>query len=218
MLFNSITSPFSWAAAMFHFVLFSLESCWQSVPHCVFLTAVRRFKNRVNIEFGVYPDDSHGKESACIAGDLGLIPGLGNSLEKIMAPHSSTLAWRMPWAEEPGGLQAMALQRDRHHWASNTFTSFLLVYHSPAEKAVAPHSSPLAWKTPWTEEPGGLQAMGPLRVQHDWETSLSLFTFTHWRRKWQPTPVLSPGESQGQGSLVGCRLWGHTGPDTTEAT
>ena len=59
-----------------------------------------------------------------------------------------------------------------------------------------------AWKIPWTEEPGGLQSMGSLRVGHDWATSLSLFTFVHWRRKWQPTPVFLPGESQGRGSLV----------------
>ena len=55
-----------------------------------------------------------------------------------------------------------------------------------------------------------------------WESettdSLSLFTFLHWRRKWQPTPVFLPGESQGWGSLVGCRLWGRTESDTTEAT
>ena len=49
-----------------------------------------------------------------------------------------------------------------------------------------------------------LQSMGSLRVGHDWETSHSLFTFMHWRRKWQPTPVFLPGESQGRGSLVGC--------------
>ena len=55
-------------------------------------------------------------------------------------------------------------------------------------------------------------------VGHDWATSLSLFTFMHWRRKWHPTPVFLPGESQGQGSLVGCRLWGCTESDTTEAT
>ena len=72
------------------------------------------------------------------------------------------------------------------------------------EKAMAPHSSTLAWKLPWTEEPGRLQSMGSLRVGHDWATSLSLFTFMHWRRKWQPTPVFLPGEPQGQGSLVGC--------------
>ena len=78
----------------------------------------------------------------------------------------------------------------------------------PLEKAMASHSSTLAWKIPWMEEPGGLQSMGSLRVGHDWATSLSLCTFMHWRRKWQPTPVFLPGESQGRGSLVGCRLWG----------
>ena len=85
-------------------------------------------------------------------------------------------------------------------------------------KAMAPHSSTLAWKIPWAEEPGRLQSLGLLRVGHDWATSLSLFTFMHWRRKWQPTPVFLPGESQGRGSLVGCRLWGHTELDMTEVT
>ena len=55
------------------------------------------------------------------------------------------------------------------------------------EKAMAPHSSTLAWKIPGTEEPGGQQSTRSLRVGHDWVTSLSLFTFMHWRRKWQPT-------------------------------
>ena len=68
---------------------------------------------------------------------------------------------------------------------------------------MAPHSSPLAWKIPWMEEPGRLQSMGSLGVQHDWATSLSLFTFMHWRRKWQPTPVFLPGESQGPGEPGG---------------
>ena len=89
-------------------------------------------------------------------------------------------------------------------------------YVSLREKAMAPHSSTLAWKIPWMEEPGGLQSMGSLRVRHDWATSL--FTFKHWRRKWQPTPVFLPGEFQGWGSLVGCRLWGRTESDTTEVT
>ena len=75
-----------------------------------------------------------------------------------------------------------------------------------AEKAMTTHSSSLAWKIPWMEEPGGLQSMGLLWVRHDWATSLSLFTFLHWRRKGQPTPVFLPGESQGWGSLVGCSL------------
>ena len=83
---------------------------------------------------------------------------------------------------------------------------------------MAPHSSTLAWKIPWMEEPGGLQSMGSLRVGHDRATSLSLFTFMHWRRKWQLTPAFLPGESQGRGSLMGCRLWGLTESDTTEAT
>ena len=86
------------------------------------------------------------------------------------------------------------------------------------EKAMAPHSSTLAWKIPWTEEPGRLRFMGSQRVGHDWATSLSLFIFLHWRRKWQPTPVFLPGESQGRGSLVSCRLWGRTESDTTEVT
>ena len=85
------------------------------------------------------------------------------------------------------------------------------------EKAMAPHSSTLAGQIPWTEEPGGLQSMGSLRVGHDWVTSLSLFTFMRWRRKWQPTPVFLSGESQGRWSLVGCRLWGRTELDTAEA-
>ena len=83
---------------------------------------------------------------------------------------------------------------------------------------MVPHSSTLAWKIPWMEEPGRLQSMGSLRVGHNRATSLSLFTSTHWRRKWQPTPVFLPGESQGRGSLVGCCLWGRRESDTTEVT
>ena len=74
------------------------------------------------------------------------------------------------------------------------------------EKAMAPYSSTLAWEIPWTEESSRLQSMGSLRVGHNWVTSL--FTFMHQRRKWQPTPVFFPRESQGRGSLVGCHLRG----------
>ena len=95
---------------------------------------------------------------------------------------------------------------------------YACIYAKSPEKAMAPHSSTLAWKIPWTEEPCRLQSMGLLRVRHDWATSLSLFTFMHWRWKWQLTPVFLPGESQGQRSLVGCRLWGRTESDTTEVT
>ena len=116
--------------------------------------------------------------------------------EKGMATHSSILAWRIPWTQEPGGLQFLGSQN----------------------QTVATHSSTLAWRIPWTQEPGRLQSMGSQGVGHNWATSLSLFTFMHWRRKWQPTPVFLPGESQGQGSLVGCPLWGRTESDTTEVT
>ena len=85
-------------------------------------------------------------------------------------------------------------------------------------EATAPHSSALSWRIPGTGEPGGLRSMGSLRVGHDWVTSRSLFTLMHWRRKWQPTPVFLPGESQGRGSLAGCSLWGRTELDATEAT
>ena len=71
---------------------------------------------------------------------------------------------------------------------------YTCLFHS-LEKTMAHHSSTLAWKIPWTEESGRLQSMGWLRVGHNWATSLSLFTFMHWRREWQPTPVFLPGES-----------------------
>ena len=82
---------------------------------------------------------------------------------------------------------------------------------------MATHSSTLAWKIPWTEEPGRLQSMGSLS-----RTRLSDFTFTfHFRaveKEMATHSSVLPGESQGRGSLVGCRLWGHTKSDTTEAT
>ena len=86
------------------------------------------------------------------------------------------------------------------------------------EKAMATHSSTLAWKIPWMEEPGGLQSLGSRRVRHEGVTSLSLFTLMHWRRKWQPTPLFLPGEPQGRWSLVGCHLWGRTESDMTDET
>ena len=99
----------------------------------------------------------------------------------------------------------------RHQGHCTGRADFLIGYVAAShhrEKAMAPHSSTLAWRIPWMEEPSGLQSMGSQRVGHDWTTSLSLFTCMHWRRKWQPTPVFLPGESQGRGSLVGCCLWG----------
>ena len=137
-------------------------------------------------------------------------------MEKAMAPHSSTLAWKIhgrrslvgcsPWGRKESGTNKR-LNNSNNEWLE-----------SYPEKAMAPHSSTLAWIIPWAEEPGRLQSMGLLRVGHDWATSLSLSTSLHWRRKWQPTPVFLPGESQGWTSLVGCPLWCRTESDTTEAT
>ena len=76
------------------------------------------------------------------------------------------------------------------------------------EKAKATYSSTRAWKIPWMEEPGRLQSMGLQRVGDNSVTSLSLFTFMHWRRKWQPTPVFLPGKSYGRRSLLGFSPWG----------
>ena len=93
--------------------------------------------------------------------------------------------------------------------ASKVMLKILQARLQQLEKAMATHSSTLAWNIPWMEEPGRLQSMGLQRVGQDWATSLSLFTFMHWRRKWQPTPVFLPGESQGQRSLVGSSMGSH---------
>ena len=114
-----------------------------------------------------------------------------------------------------GGFFTSELPGDHNQYLDNTINILLYLL---LDKAMAPHSSTLTWKIPRTEEPGGLQSMGSLRVGYNWATSLSLFTFMHWRRKWQPTPVFLPGESQGRGCLVDCHLWGSTESDTTEAT
>ena len=84
--------------------------------------------------------------------------------EKAMATHSSTIAWKIPWTEEPGGLQSMGSRRVRHAWA----TSLSLFHFHALEKEMATHSSVLAWRIPGTPEPGGLPSMGSHRVGHDW--------------------------------------------------
>ena len=97
-------------------------------------------------------------------------PGEGNSYplqyssEKPMEPHSSTLAWKIPWMEEPGRLQSMGSLRVGHDWA----TSLSLFTFHVLEKEMATHSCVLAWRMPGTGEPGGLPSMGSHRVGHDW--------------------------------------------------
>ena len=123
--------------------------------------------------------------------------GWEDSLEKEMATHSSTIAWKIPRTEEPGGLQSMGLQRVGHDWATSLLLSLFINYlclprwysgqesasqcsrwkrlrfnpwvqKNCLEKEMATHSSTLAWKIPWTEDPGGLQSMGLQRVGHYW--------------------------------------------------
>ena len=124
-----------------------------------------------------------------------------------MATHSSVLAWRIPGTAEPGGLPSMGSHRVGHDWSDIAAAAAAaaaplslraslvaqMVKHLPAlwkiqvwslgqedplEKEMAPHSSILAWRIPWTEEPGGLQSMELQRVGHNWVTSLSLsFSF-----------------------------------------
>ena len=130
-------------------------------------------------------------------------------LEWAAFPFSSGSFWPRNWT----GVSC-TVGRFFTNWA----ITITLMYVQRREKAMAPHSSTVAWKIPWTEGPGRLQSMGSLRVGYDWATSLSLSTFMHWRRKWQPTPVFLPGESHGQRSLVGCSPWGRRESDTTEAT
>ena len=109
-----------------------------------------------------------------------------------MAPHSSTLSWKIPWTEKPGRLQSMGSLRVGGDWAISLSLYLVANMQSGSNlppcgeiykdtlgdtvlTSLATHSSTLAWKIPWTEEPGRLQSMESLRVRHDWATSLSLF-------------------------------------------
>ena len=178
---------------------------------------------------GLLPRWHSGKESTSQCRRCWFDP----SVRKI---PSSVLAWRIPWTEELDGLlRSRGLQWIEHNWVCQTHPFFhstniygtcpmhwacsiYFLEEDDKEKAKATHSNTLAWKIPRMEEPGRLQSMGSWGVRHNRATWLSLFTFMHWRRKWQPTPVCLPGESQGRGGLVGCRLWGRTELDTTEVT
>ena len=100
--------------------------------------------------------------------NLGLAPQSLKELyrqlsEKAMAPDSSTLAWKIPWTEEPGGLQPMGVAKS---WTQLSDFTFTLHFHA-LEKEMATHSRVLAWRIPGTREPGGLPSMGSHRVGHD---------------------------------------------------
>ena len=146
---------------------------------------------------------------------------LGNTnhmrwLEKKGMPWSNK--FRKYWTDYPPPLRGIY---EVFYSSPAAWNRFLFNFIVPKLWHGEGNGTPLQYsclENPMDEEPGGLQSMGSHRVGHDWATSLSLFTFLHWRRKWQPTPVFLPGESQGRGSLVGYHLWGRTESDTTEAT
>ena len=109
-----------------------------------------------------FPDGSDVKNLPTMRETWVQFLGWEDPLEKRMAIHSSILAWRIPWTEEPSGLQSTGSQRVRHNWAPNTSLHFIV------EKKMATHSSLLAWRTPGMGEPGGLPSMGSHRVGHNW--------------------------------------------------
>ena len=158
---------------------------------------------RVHVSFSILVSSGYMPSSGISGSHGGFLPGFLRSLHIVF--HSGCINWQ-------------SHQQCKRVPFSLHLLQHLFIVCRLFGVYMAPHSSTLAWKIPWTEEPGRLQSMASLRVRHDRATSLSLFTFMHWRRKWQPTPVFLPGESQGQGSLVGCCLWGRTESDMTEVT
>ena len=150
-----------------------------------------------------FPGGTSGKEptyrSRRDVRDVGSIPGSGRSPGDllvaswylvVLVTHSSILAWRISWTEEPSRLWFIEPQRIGHDWSDLSREGY---------------GTPLQYSCLETPMDGGAWWAA---VGHYWATSLSVFTFMHWRRKWQPTPVFLFGESQGRRSLVGCRLWG----------
>ena len=99
-------------------------------------------------------------------------------MEKAMATHSSTLAWKILWAEEPGRLQSMGLRRVGHNWATS-ISLFTFHFHA-LEKEMATHSIVLAWRIPGTGEPGGLPSMGSHRIGHDWSNLAACILKSIW--------------------------------------
>ena len=93
-----------------------------------------------------------------------------------MAPHSSTLAWKIPWMEEPGRLQSMGSRRVGHDWA----TSLSLFTFHALKKEMAIHSNVLAWRIPGTGEPGVLPSMGSHQGGHDWSDLAAVAMHICW--------------------------------------
>ena len=148
-----------------------------------------------------------------------------------MAPHSSTLAWKITWTEEPGRLQSMGVA-ERQTWLSDFTFNF---HFHVLEKEMAAHSSVLAWRMPGTGEPGGLPSLGSHRVRHDWSDLAAAAWWegllpAHWWLEQGLLPLVGMAMSKGVfsgrlwaqedfrqpvcwqvelcSSLVGCLTWG----------
>ena len=120
-------------------------------------------------------------------------------LEKAMAPHSSTLAWKIPWTVEPGRLQSMGSLRAGHNWATS-LSLFTFHFHA-LEKEMATHSTVLAWRISGMAEPGGLPSMGSHRVRHDWSNLAAAAARRHvmpYKAEcYKGSGIISQGSTQG---------------------
>ena len=130
-----------------------------------------------HVQFELLLPDLHTDFSRGRSGGL-LFPSLSEFSTVYWAPHSSTLAWKIPRTKEPGRRQSIESWRDGH----GNFT-FTFLFHA-LEKEMATHTSILAWRIPGTEEPGGLPSMGSHRVRHNWSN------FSH--RSSSSTPTQCP--------------------------
>ena len=120
-----------------------------------------------------------------------------SSWEELWELKGFTNVWDHTWHLQikDGFFHLFMISSHQSSWHTRIYFNIYL--------SMATHSSTLAWKLPWMEEPGRLQSMWWWRVRHDWATSLSLFTFLRWRRKWQPTPVFLPWRIPGTGEPGG---------------
>ena len=137
--------------------------------------------------------------SICPPGDLTwstICRHLSFGMEKAMAPHSSTLAWKIPWTEDPGRPQSMGSLRVGHNWATSLFHFLAL------KKEMATHSSVLAWRIPGTEEPGGLPSMGSHRVGHDWGDLAAAALWKWWSKVWVPDSLALTKRGSGSTKLM----------------
>ena len=139
-----------------------------------------------------------------------------------MAPHSSTLAWKIPWTQEPGRLQSLGHKEldmtERLHFHFSLSCIGEGNGHPPQCSCLENPRDGGAW---WASVYGVTQNRTSLKrlcSSSSDTTEVTQHTCMHWRRKWQPTPVFLPRESQVWRSLVGCRLWGHTESDTIDVT